>query len=87
MVRMREPMQALHFLALPASLGIVAVALATWLQTGWSQVALKTTLIAAILLLFNSVVTHATARAFRLRALGHLEATDPKALQFEEERK
>ena len=87
MVRMREPMQALHYLALPASLGIVAVAAATWLQLGWSQVALKTTLIAAILLLFNSVVTHATARAFRLRALGHLEASDPKALEFGEQRR
>ncbi len=80
MARMRVPLEALHFLALPASLGIISVAVAVWLQMGAGQVALKTTLIAAILLLFNSVVTHATARAFRLRELGHIEATDPRAL-------
>ncbi len=77
MVRMREPLEALHYLALPASLGIVAVAAACWLETGASQVAFKTTLIAAVLLLFNSVVTHATGRAFRLRQLGHAASNDP----------
>ncbi len=81
MARMREPLDSLHYLALPATLGVSAVALATWLQTGASQVSMKTTLIAAVLLLFNSVVTHATGRAFRLRQLGHLEVTAPEMFE------
>ena len=69
MWRMREPMQALHYLALPASLGGVVLACAVFLQDGFSQVAIKTALIAGVLLGINSVVTHATARAFRIRQL------------------
>jgi len=71
MWRMREPMQALHYLSLPACLGSVFLAAAVFVQTGSSQASWKTVIIVCILLAINSVVTHATARAFRTRDLGH----------------
>ena len=67
MWRMREPIQALHYLALPASLSVVALSVAVFLQEGVGQVALKTALIAVIVLGINSVVSHATGRAFYVR--------------------
>ena len=81
MVRMREPMQALHYLALPA-IGCVFLTAAVFLRTGPSQAAWKTMLIAVILLCFNSVVGHATARAFRTREIGHWEPLDGDPMEF-----
>ncbi len=86
MWRMREPQQALHFLSLPASVGVVVLTVAVFIEKGFGQVSLKTALIAVILLGINSVVSHATARAFRLRDLGAGESTDPDALRFEDSR-
>ncbi len=76
MLRMREPLQALHYLSLPASVGVVALAAAVWVEKGAGEDALKTALIAVILLAFNSVTTHATGRAFRMRQLGHNQPED-----------
>lgn len=86
MWRMREPVQALHYLALPASVGMVLLCIAVFLQEGFGQVALKTLLIAFILLAFNSVVTHATARAFRVRGLGTGASPDTDALAISDAR-
>jgi multisubunit Na+/H+ antiporter MnhG subunit len=72
-LRMREPMQALHYLSLPASLGVVLLTAAVFVATGNSQASWKTAFIGAVLVGANSVVTHTTARAFRTRELGHWE--------------
>lgn len=82
MLRMREPMQAMHYLTLPASIGIIALTIAVFLQTGTSAISFKTLLIAIILLVSNSVVTHATGRAFRTRELGHWEPRDGDPIEF-----
>ena len=71
MVRMREPMQAIHYVSLPACIGSVSLTAAVFLRTGNSQASWKTLLICVVVLGINSVVTHATARAFRTRELGH----------------
>jgi multisubunit Na+/H+ antiporter MnhG subunit len=71
MLRMREPMQALHYLSLPASLGVVLLTGAVFMATGNSSASWKTAFIGAVLISANSVVTHTTARAFRTRELGH----------------
>lgn len=71
MLRMREPMQAMHYLGLPACVGSPLLAVAVFVATGNSSAAWKTLLIAALMLLANAVVTHAIARAFRTRELGH----------------
>lgn len=73
MLRMRRPVQALHYLTLPATIGVIALTIAVVVESGASPVSFKTALIAIILLAINSVVTHATARAFRTREVGHWE--------------
>ena len=73
MVRMREPVQALHYLALPAGLGMVLLTIAVFVQTGASQASAKCLLILFLMLGFNAIGTHAAARAFRARELGHWE--------------
>ncbi|MGI8769983.1 MAG: cation:proton antiporter [Acidobacteriaceae bacterium] len=73
-VRMREPVQALHYLALPAGLGMILLTIAVFVQTGASQASAKCVLILFLMLGFNSIGTHAAARAFRARELGHWES-------------
>lgn len=82
MWRMREPMQALHYLGLPASAGASVLVLAVFLEQGNSQISWKTLLIALILFAINSVDAHATARAFRARELGHWEPLDGDPMEF-----
>jgi multicomponent Na+:H+ antiporter subunit G len=82
MWRMREPMQALHYLSFPACVGSSVLVLSVFVQTGSSQAAWKTLLICLVLLASNSVVTHATARAFRTRQLGHWEPRPGDPAEF-----
>ena len=82
MWRMRTPMQALHYLSLPATLGAFALAVAVFFADGANQAFWKTLLIACILFATNSVVAHATARSFRARDLGHWEPLDGDPFEF-----
>jgi monovalent cation/proton antiporter MnhG/PhaG subunit len=82
MWRMREPMQALHYLSLPASIGGVFLVIAVFLEEGSTQISWKTLLIAGILFVINSVGAHATARAFRARELGHWEPLNGDPFEF-----
>jgi multisubunit Na+/H+ antiporter MnhG subunit len=82
MWRMREPIQALHYLALPVWGATIFLAAAVFLQTGNGQAAWKTLLICLVLLAINSVVAHATARAFRVRELGHWQPRDGDPIEF-----
>jgi multisubunit Na+/H+ antiporter MnhG subunit len=82
---MREPTQALHYLSLPATGGAVCLAVAVGLATGWGSTTLKTIVICVILIATNSVGTHATARAFRIRRLGHWEPRKEDGVEFIEE--
>lgn len=71
MMRMKTPTQALHYLALPSAIGSALLPFAIFCTTGWSVAMLKAALIAFFLIASNSVVAHATARAFRVRSVGH----------------
>jgi monovalent cation/proton antiporter MnhG/PhaG subunit len=88
MWRMKEPMQALHYLSLPATAGAILMTIAVFVAQGAGQASWKAVLICFILLATNSVVTHATARAFRARELGHWEPLDSDPIEMvHEERK
>ena len=82
MWRMREPIQALHYLSLPATIGTVSLTVAVFVAEGNTQVSWKTLLIGAVILAINSVVAHATARAFRTRELGHWEPREGDPMEF-----
>lgn len=61
----------LHYLAPVTSVSITLLLLAVAVKSGWGQATIKTLLIWFVLLLINSVLTHATARAARVREMGH----------------
>lgn len=82
MIRMRTPYQALHYLGIPAIVGMGSLTLAVFAQTGWSQAAWKCGLTFLILIGANAVGTHAAARAFRAREKGHWEP-DPRDAEIE----
>jgi multisubunit Na+/H+ antiporter MnhG subunit len=86
MLRMKDPTQALHYLSLPA-VGAIALTVAVFVETGSGQASWKTAAICIMLLAVNSVVTHATARAFRGRKLGHWEPRDGDPIEFVRDRK
>lgn len=79
MWRMRKPIQALQYLALPATIGMGCLALAVLLQTGFGSTFLKSVAIAFVLLGINSVVAHASGRAFRIREAGGFQRRDSQA--------
>jgi multisubunit Na+/H+ antiporter MnhG subunit len=82
MWRMKQPTQALHYLSLPGTAGAILLAFAVLIHQGISQASGKVFLIALILLAANSVVTHATAHAFRLRKFGRWEPRDGDPIEL-----
>ena len=83
MVRMRDPFQALHYLSLPASIGMGALTCAVFVQTGMSPASWKCIVTLIVLLAANSVGTHAAARAFRARQIGHWQPLpDDKGIEW-----
>jgi monovalent cation/proton antiporter MnhG/PhaG subunit len=68
---MRDPYQRLHYIAPPTTISVSLITLAVWLDEPQRQAGLKMIVITIALGLMNGVVTHASARAFRIRAKGH----------------
>ena len=99
MAVMRDPYQRLHYLSPASSISPVLIMIAVLLAEGLKQAGLKAILIAAATFVMNAVLSHATARAFRIRELGQLlpqpeqdavvpvvgRDVDPKKLLPEEE--
>ncbi len=63
--------EKLHYLAPPATLSVFMIATAIAIEEGWSQATAKAFFCAVALALLNPVLTHATARAARVREFGH----------------
>ncbi len=77
MVIISDFYERLHYMASVSTVSMFAVLVAVVIQEGWGQATIKTILIAIVIFVMNAVLTHATARAARVRALGHWTA-DPK---------
>ena len=71
MLLMRDYYQRLHYLGPPSTLSIFLIAAAIVVQEGASQATTKAILTAVALAIINPVVTHAMARAARIRTYGH----------------
>ena len=67
MLRMRDEYQMMHFLAPPASVSVILITVAIFLQRGIKPESFKAAFIVVVMLMMNTVVTHGTARAFRIR--------------------
>ncbi len=91
LIVVKDVFNRMHYLAPVTSIGVLALLAAVAIQEGWGQATLKTVLIVFILFLVNAVLTHATARAARVRQYGdwvpqaeeHISGTEGKALSDE----
>jgi len=68
--------QRIHYLSNVTAISAFSILLAVVIEEGWGQATVKTILTCVVLLLINAIVTHATARAARVRTLGHW-SSDP----------
>lgn len=69
MLRMKDEYQMMHFMAPPASLSVILLTVAIFLQQGRKPESFKALFIVGVLVLMNAIITHATARAFRIREI------------------
>ena len=67
----RDKFQRMHYLSVVTTVSTLALLVAVVIKEGWGQATLKTIIVFFVLLLINAVVTHATARAARVRAFGN----------------
>ena len=77
--KIRDSFDRLHFLGPASTLGPLLVAAAIVVEESLSTIGVKTILTAILLLLTSPILTHATARAARVRQYDHWQA-----LPFEE---
>jgi monovalent cation/proton antiporter MnhG/PhaG subunit len=61
----------LHYTAPASTLGAFAIAVSIVVQEGWAAASVKAMLVFVLLVTTNPVLTHATARAARIRQFGH----------------
>lgn len=64
---MRTALERLHFSAPLTSFSVALIVCAVWIDDPNWQTRLKIVLIAAIMFLMNAILSHATARAIRIR--------------------
>jgi monovalent cation/proton antiporter MnhG/PhaG subunit len=64
---MKDLYERLHYLSPPSSLSVMCFAAAVLIDKKLTQSGIKALIIMVVLLVMNSVLTHATARAARVR--------------------
>lgn len=72
-VLMKDFFERLHYMATVSTIATAALFIAVAIEHGWGQAMIKMGLIAVVLFLMNAVLTHATARAARVRGSGRWE--------------
>src|SRR6266545_5020513 len=80
---MRDAYDRLHFTAPATTIAPLAIAAAVVLEESLSAAGIKALLVALVLLATNPVLTHATARAARVRALGEWTVQEGEQVQGE----
>ena len=83
----RDVFDQIHYLAPGSLVGSVAISAAVLLHGGFSQAGSKSVLIAILLLLSNPVLSHATARAARIRRKQQLPARSEEHIQVADEQR
>ena len=75
---MRDAHDKLHYIGPASILGPIAIAAAIVMRESFSEAGVKAILTAALLIVANPVLTHATGRALYIRRRDHLEP-EPEA--------
>jgi multicomponent Na+:H+ antiporter subunit G len=81
LVVMEDVFERLHYMSTVSTISTVALLIAVVIEQGWGQAAIKMSLIVVVLLLMNAVLSHATARAARVRQLGHWQPTQGEKIE------
>ncbi len=68
---MRDAFQRMHFCSPVVCISSFLIAAAVWVEDDDPQSRIKSLLIAVLLLVMNSLLTHATAKAVRIHGRGH----------------
>jgi monovalent cation/proton antiporter MnhG/PhaG subunit len=71
----------LHYIGPAAIIGPLAIAAAIVVRESFSQAGVKALLTAALLIVANPVLTHATGRALYIRRRDHLEPEGPGGIR------
>jgi multicomponent Na+:H+ antiporter subunit G len=61
----------LHYTGPATTIGALAIAVSIVVDAGWSASSVKAMLVVVLMFVTNPVLTHATARAARIRQFGH----------------
>ena len=73
LLRMNNVFDRLHYLGPAATVGPALITAAVLVRHSSAQACIKAVLLFLMLLVINPVLTHATARAARIREVGHLD--------------
>jgi multicomponent Na+:H+ antiporter subunit G len=77
----KDPFDRLHFVAPASTLGPIAIAAAIVVRERLAVGGIKSILVALLLVVSSPVLTHATARAARVRQFGHWRALDDELVE------
>lgn len=80
MAIMRDAFQRLQFTPPVVFLSSLLIVIAVFLEESQAQARLKVVLVALLLFFLNAVLTHATAKAARVRKTGHWEVRPEEQL-------
>jgi multicomponent Na+:H+ antiporter subunit G len=83
----RDVLDQIHYLAPGSLVGSVAISAAVLLHGGFSQAGSKSIVIAILLLLSNPVLSHATARAARIRRKQQLPPRSDEHIRVADEQR
>jgi multisubunit Na+/H+ antiporter MnhG subunit len=72
MLVMRDAYQRLHYLAPASAISPFLIMIAVLVEEKLTQAGIKTILVVAVMFVMNAILSHATARAFRIRELGQV---------------
>jgi multisubunit Na+/H+ antiporter MnhG subunit len=78
---MRDPLQRLHYSAPVVSLSVLLIAIAVWLEEHDPQARVKVILIGGVMFVMNAVLTHATAKAIRIKRAGHWDVREGEGIR------
>jgi len=78
----RDFYERLHYMSIPATVSIAALAAAVLVLKGFSAPSAKTVLTVAIVIVMNPILTHATARAARVHEKGQWMPTTDENVEI-----
>lgn len=77
----KDVFQRLHYLSLVTTVSMLGLLIAVVVKEGAGQAAIKVILTYIVLLLINAVLSHATARAARVRKFGQWTPTPEEKIE------